>query len=84
MLAMQAGTASDVSFLADFLPSFLFPDGEAEITLWAVTGISLGGHSTWIVLRSGMCTQGIHCCSLPGVTWVGYSQILGFESGYLL
>lgn len=53
MLAMQVGTANDVSFIADFLPSFLFPNGEASIAAWAVTGISLGGHSTWIVLKNG-------------------------------
>jgi len=52
MLAMQTGTAADVSFLADFLPSHLFPQDEARISQWAVTGISLGGHSTWIVLRN--------------------------------
>lgn len=53
MLAMQTGTADDVSFIADFLPSFLFPNDEARLTKWAVTGISLGGHSTWIVLKNG-------------------------------
>jgi hypothetical protein len=53
MLAMQTGTAQDVSFLADFLPSFLFPDDQVQVTKWAVTGISLGGHSVWIVLKQG-------------------------------
>lgn len=53
MLAMQTGTANDVSFLADFLPSFLFPNDEVQIVRWAVTGISLGGHSVWIVLKQG-------------------------------
>ncbi|CAD6585119.1 MAG: hypothetical protein CYPHOPRED_002971 [Cyphobasidiales sp. Tagirdzhanova-0007] len=40
MLAMQIGTAADVSFLADFLPSFLFPNGEANITRQAHNNLS--------------------------------------------
>jgi hypothetical protein len=50
---MLVGTAQDVSFLADYLPSFLFPNHEVEIIDWAVTGISLGGHSVWHVLKNG-------------------------------
>ena len=48
-----AGTAHDVSFLIDFLPAYLFPNEERTISQWLVTGISLGGHSTWIVLKNG-------------------------------
>lgn len=51
MYAIQAGTARDVSFLIDFLPSYLFPAGENHVAEWGVVGISLGGHSTWILLR---------------------------------
>jgi len=51
MYAIQMGTASDVSFLIDFLPPYLFPSGEREVHEWMLSGISLGGHSTWIVLR---------------------------------
>jgi len=51
MFAIQTGTASDVSFLIDFLPAYLLPSGAREIKEWMVAGISLGGHSTWIVLR---------------------------------
>ncbi|KAI0749921.1 Alpha/Beta hydrolase protein [Daedaleopsis nitida] len=51
MYAIQTGTAQDVSFLIDFLPSYLFPNGERVISQWLVSGISLGGHSTWITLK---------------------------------
>ncbi|KAJ7914828.1 Alpha/Beta hydrolase protein, partial [Mycena leptocephala] len=37
-----AGTTQDVSFVMDFLESYL-------IVEWGVAGISLGGHSTWMV-----------------------------------
>ncbi|KAM5543744.1 hypothetical protein V8D89_002361 [Ganoderma adspersum] len=52
MYAIQTGTAQDVSFLIDFLPSYLFPGGERTISQWVCAGRSLGGHSTWIVLRN--------------------------------
>jgi len=48
-----AGTAQDVSYLIDFLPSFLYPNDERTIVEWGVAGISLGGHSTWIALARG-------------------------------
>lgn len=44
------GTARDVSFLVDFIPSYLFSHDERAISKWAVTGKSLGGHSAWMVL----------------------------------
>ncbi|KIY63537.1 alpha/beta-hydrolase [Cylindrobasidium torrendii FP15055 ss-10] len=50
MYAIQTGTANDVSFVIDHLPAFLFPLGEREIVSWGITGVSLGGHSTWIAL----------------------------------
>src|SRR4051794_33085069 len=49
----QAGSAADVSYLIDFLPSYLFPAGDRAVKDWIVAGISLGGHSTWITLRHG-------------------------------
>jgi len=49
MFSIQMGTAKDVSFVVDFLESYLFPLGQRSITMWGVAGISLGGHSTWIV-----------------------------------
>ena len=51
---ITAGTARDVSFLIDFLPAYLYPSNEKCISGWGVAGISLGGHSTWISLSSGM------------------------------
>jgi dienelactone hydrolase len=38
-----------VSFLIDFLEAYLFPTRERTIVEWGVAGISLGGHSTWLV-----------------------------------
>ncbi|OLL26285.1 hypothetical protein NEOLI_003512 [Neolecta irregularis DAH-3] len=51
MLSIQYGTATDVSLLVDFLPSYLFPNDQRKIELWGCAGVSLGGHSTWMVLR---------------------------------
>ncbi|KAI0339582.1 alpha/beta-hydrolase [Trametopsis cervina] len=50
MYAIQTGTALDVSYLIDFLPSYLFPSGEREVAQWLVAGKSLGGHAAWIAL----------------------------------
>ncbi|GAA5982385.1 hypothetical protein JCM10908_006626 [Rhodotorula pacifica] len=50
MFAMQTGTARDVSFLMDFLAPSLFRHDERTITDWYCSGISLGGHATWIAL----------------------------------
>ncbi|OJT13891.1 hypothetical protein TRAPUB_9560 [Trametes pubescens] len=52
MYAIQTGTAQDVSFLIDFLPAYLFPHDERTVSQWLVSGISLGGHATWITLRN--------------------------------
>lgn len=51
--SVLAGGARDVSFLIDFLPAYLFPNGERTISTWAVAGVSLGGHSTWHCLKDG-------------------------------
>ena len=48
-----AGTSRDVSFLIDFLPSYLYPSGERTISQWFVGGMSLGGHTAWYTLRHG-------------------------------
>ncbi|KPV73132.1 uncharacterized protein RHOBADRAFT_55354 [Rhodotorula graminis WP1] len=50
MMAMQVGTARDVSFLVDFLPAALFPNDERTVADWYCAGISLGGHATWLAL----------------------------------
>lgn len=51
--SFAAGTSRDVSYLIDFLPSYLFPTVQAQITEWLMGGISLGGHATWLALRHG-------------------------------
>ncbi|GJE97372.1 alpha/beta hydrolase [Phanerochaete sordida] len=51
MYAMYVGTVRDVSFLIDFLPSYLFPASEATVASWSIAGISLGGHAAWYALR---------------------------------
>ncbi|KZT02542.1 alpha/beta-hydrolase [Laetiporus sulphureus 93-53] len=52
MYAIYTGTSKDVSFLIDFLPSYLYPSGERAVAQWLVGGISLGGHATWYTLRN--------------------------------
>ncbi|KAH7097417.1 hypothetical protein BKA62DRAFT_759986 [Auriculariales sp. MPI-PUGE-AT-0066] len=52
MYAIQTGTARDVSFVIDFLPAYLFPSGERRIVQWVWWAVSLGGHSSWILLNS--------------------------------
>ncbi|KAF8322596.1 hypothetical protein DL93DRAFT_2071445 [Clavulina sp. PMI_390] len=51
MYAIQTGSAHDVSYLIDALPDYLFPNGERTIDTWAMSGVSLGGHSTWHCLK---------------------------------
>ncbi|TBU25182.1 Alpha/Beta hydrolase protein [Dichomitus squalens] len=51
MYAVQVGAGRDVSFLIDFLPSYLFPNNERTISQWLISGISLGGHATWRILK---------------------------------
>ena len=51
---MIVGTAQEVSFLIDFLPAYLFPEGDRKIDTWAVAGVSLGGHSAWHCLKDGV------------------------------
>ncbi|CAO1638196.1 unnamed protein product [Sympodiomycopsis kandeliae] len=45
------GTSSDVSFLIDFLPSYLFPQDDRIINKWCVTGKSMGGHCVYHLLK---------------------------------
>lgn len=54
LIVFTVGTALDVSFLIDHIPSFLYPLDEKAITEWGIAGISLGGHSTWIALAHGI------------------------------
>ncbi len=52
-----------MSYLIDFLPSYLFPNEERTISQFLCIGKSLGGHATWIVLRNGMHTVAVY-------TWI--------------
>ncbi|GAA5987024.1 hypothetical protein JCM11641_004422 [Rhodosporidiobolus odoratus] len=66
MLAIQTGTAADVSHLITFLPSLLFPNDERQVTDWYCAGISLGGHATWIALADDpRITLGIPIIASP-------------------
>ncbi|KAI0926415.1 hypothetical protein AcV5_008882 [Taiwanofungus camphoratus] len=51
MYSIHTGTARDISFLIDFLPSFLYPSGDRTVAQWLLAGKSLGGHTTWYALR---------------------------------
>ncbi|KAG1726606.1 Alpha/Beta hydrolase protein [Suillus lakei] len=69
MYTIQTGSAQDVSFLIDHLPSFLYPSSERTIVEWGMGGISLGGHSTWIALsREPRLTLGIPIIGCPDYT----------------
>lgn len=54
MYAVQTGTARDVSFLIDFLPAYLFPNGEKHVEEFFVTGVSLGGEFSNIIPLSSL------------------------------
>ncbi|KAG9011099.1 hypothetical protein FRB94_009242 [Tulasnella sp. JGI-2019a] len=76
MFAVYAGTSRDVSFLIDFLPAYLYPSGEREVVDWGVIGISLGGHSTWMILKEDpRVTLGI-----PIIGIMAYHERLGYDS----
>ncbi|KIK46012.1 hypothetical protein CY34DRAFT_463591 [Suillus luteus UH-Slu-Lm8-n1] len=69
LYTIQTGSAEDVSFLIDHLPSFLYPSGERTIVEWGIGGASLGGHSTWIALsREPRLTLGIPIVGCPSYT----------------
>ncbi|KAF4222578.1 hypothetical protein CNMCM5878_003616 [Aspergillus fumigatiaffinis] len=50
MFSIFQGTARDVSLLMDYLPAYVFPQGEREISKHMVLGVSLGGHAAWSCL----------------------------------
>jgi len=65
MFSIISGTHRDISFLIDFLPSYLFPHGEKIVKRWMLAGISLGGHATWYALlhepRLSVCIPIVGC-----------------------
>jgi hypothetical protein len=66
LYSMIVGMAQDVTFLVDFLPSYLFPYDDRRISQFVVTGKSLGGHATWHVLANDpRITIGVPFISCP-------------------
>jgi len=47
MFSIFQGTAVDTSILISYLPAYVFPHNEHEITSNLVLGVSLGGHAAW-------------------------------------
>jgi hypothetical protein len=52
-VSIYYGTSQDVSLLVTLLPAFLFPQGQSAFANIVCAGISLGGHSTYLVLSNG-------------------------------
>jgi hypothetical protein len=52
-VSIYYGTSQDVSLLITLLPAFLFPQGQGAFANIICAGISLGGHSTYLVLSNG-------------------------------
>ncbi|OCF56102.1 hypothetical protein L486_06043 [Kwoniella mangroviensis CBS 10435] len=48
---LSDGGAQDIQLIIDFLAAYLFPMGEKKVEEWIVSGISLGGHVAWRLLR---------------------------------
>jgi len=66
MYGMLVGAVKDLSFLIDFLPSYIFPNDERAINEWVLAGFSLGGHATWLGLRHEPRIRiGIPICGCP-------------------
>ncbi|KAK4689374.1 hypothetical protein P7C73_g716, partial [Tremellales sp. Uapishka_1] len=66
MAALIVGAKQDVSFIIDFIAAYLFPNGEKVVEEYMATGISLGGHATWLLLREDPRIQiGVPIIGLP-------------------
>ncbi|PKI84509.1 hypothetical protein MVES1_001825 [Malassezia vespertilionis] len=50
MYGMIRGTAVDTTFILEMLAPYMFPNDERIVSIYTVTGKSLGGHSSWQVL----------------------------------
>ncbi|KAF6743261.1 Alpha/Beta hydrolase protein [Ephemerocybe angulata] len=77
MYAIQLGTTRDITFLTDFLPSYLFPNGENMIADWGVVGISLGGHSAWLSL----CHDARIRVGVPIIGCPNYLELMAHRAG---
>ena len=68
--SIQYGTSQDVSLLITFLPHVLFPQSECTFANIIASGISLGGHATYLALSNGtvLALREAHLSKLPHVT----------------
>ncbi|KAI0769162.1 Alpha/Beta hydrolase protein [Irpex lacteus] len=78
MYAIQTGTALDVSYLIDFLPSYLFPNGERQVSQWLLAGKSLGGHATWI----GLTHESRISLAVPIIACPDYMKLMTKRAKY--
>ncbi len=82
MHAIHRGTARDISLLIDYLPMYLFPADERTIAQYMVTGVSLGGHSTWLALRDDTRLRvGIPIIGCPDYKALLSARVDGFKAG---
>lgn len=66
-VSIYYGTSQDISLLITFLPAFLFPQGECSFANVICAGISLGGHSTYLVLSNGIPYTPVPICNAKNV-----------------
>lgn len=69
LYASILGTSADVSFLIDFLPAYLFPHDDRQITSWCITGKSMGGHCVYHILKDDpRVNVGVSMIGMPDFT----------------
>lgn len=66
MLTVVSGGVQDYTLVMDFLASYLWPTDERRITRWMASGVSMGGHVMWRILRSDPRVRvGVPIISIP-------------------
>ncbi|EJT50316.1 hypothetical protein A1Q1_00421 [Trichosporon asahii var. asahii CBS 2479] len=66
MLTVVQGGVQDYTMVMDFLPSYLWPTDERTVDRWMVSGVSMGGHVMWRILRSDPRVRvGVPIISIP-------------------
>ncbi|BEI79475.1 hypothetical protein CcaverHIS002_0100040 [Cutaneotrichosporon cavernicola] len=65
MATLVSGGMHDFDLIRSFLPAFLFPGSERDVTDWAVCGISMGGHVTWRLLRHDKVQIAVNIVTVP-------------------
>ncbi|KAL2862929.1 uncharacterized protein BJX67DRAFT_385165 [Aspergillus lucknowensis] len=66
MFSVFQGTARDTSILIDYLPAFVFPRSDRQITENLVLGVSLGGHAAWsCILHEPRISTGVVIIGCP-------------------